>query len=159
MAEIQTTPISGREDVTDASPQLRALIAFYAAFNDHDADGLRRIWADGDDVVMDNPVGGITRGKEAIMDLYRHIGASSARVYVEFGDYTLHEAGEMLYAVGRERGSFFLEGQHQTDLVIRTTRVFRLIGGEWKLVHHHGSIDDPDLLDRYLLATNVTPGS
>lgn len=35
------------------------------------------------------------------------------------------------------------------DLAIRTSRIFQKSGEEWKLVHHHGSIEDPVLLDRY----------
>ena len=34
-------------------------------------------------------------------------------------------------------------------LAIRTSRIFRLMDGRWQQVHHHGSIDDPDLLSRY----------
>jgi hypothetical protein len=28
-------------------------------------------------------------------------------------------------------------------------RAFRRAGGRWRQVHHHGSIDDPDLLGAY----------
>ncbi len=27
--------------------------------------------------------------------------------------------------------------------------IFRMIDGRWQQVHHHGSIEDPDLLDKY----------
>lgn len=62
-------------------------------------------WADTDDVVMDNPVGGITRGWEEIRTVYERIFSGRPRVRVEFYDYTVHEAGEVGYAVGRERGA------------------------------------------------------
>jgi len=32
---------------------------------------------------------------------------------------------------------------------IRTTRVFRYDGERWRQTHHHGSIDDPQLLAAY----------
>jgi hypothetical protein len=35
------------------------------------------------------------------------------------------------------------------DPAMRTNRIFRLMDGCWQQVHHHGSIDDPDLLSRY----------
>ena len=54
----------------------------------------------------------------------------------------------MFYAVGRERGEFLL-GETAINLAIRTTRIYKLIDGRWRQVHHHGSIDDPELLAQY----------
>jgi len=50
--------------------------------------------------------------------------------------------------VGRERGRFEAAGG-TLDLAIRTTRIFRWVDGRWRQVHHHGSMDDPALLERY----------
>lgn len=86
---------------------------------------------------------------EEIKAVYGRIFNSPAKVYVEFYDYTVHEAGEIFYAVGRERGKFSI-GETAINLAIRTTRIYRLIDGKWRQVHHHGSIDDPELLARYL---------
>lgn len=58
------------------------------------------------------------------------------------------EAPEIFYAVGRERGEF-RRGDTVLKLAIRTTRLFRLLAGHWRQVHHHGSFDDPELLARY----------
>jgi len=54
----------------------------------------------------------------------------------------------MFYAVGRERGSFS-KGEVAIALAIRTSRIFRLTEKGWRQVHHHGSIEDPRLLDAY----------
>ena len=54
-------------------------------------------------------------------------------------------------AVGRERGTLQAAGR-SLELKIRTTRVFRFVGGRWRQVHHHGSIDDATLLARYQAA-------
>lgn len=35
------------------------------------------------------------------------------------------------------------------EMAIRTSRVFRRISGEWRQVHHHGSVDDAELLAAY----------
>ena len=48
----------------------------------------------------------------------------------------------------RERGYLERDGR-RLDLAIRTSRVFRKLDGRWQQVHHHGSIEDPLLLDRY----------
>jgi hypothetical protein len=36
--------------------------------------------------------------------------------------------------------------------MIRTSRWFKLADGRWRQLHHHGSIEDADLLARYQLA-------
>ena len=54
----------------------------------------------------------------------------------------------MFFVVGRERGEFCL-GETRVELAIRTSRIYQLIDGAWKQVHHHGSIDNPDLLAEY----------
>ena len=97
---------------------------------------------------MDNPLGGIKRGWKEIRPVYERIFNGLAEVYVEYYDYTIHETAEMFYAVGRERGYFHLEGD-EVKLAIRTSRVFQKIAGKWRQVHHHGSIDEPNLLERY----------
>jgi ketosteroid isomerase-like protein len=141
-------PITGDENLETLSGLSRALAEFYAAFNGRDLKRMEQSWANTDDVVMDNPVGGITRGWEEIRAVYERIFGGRSRVRVEFHDYTLHEAGEMGYAVGRERGEL-RRGDEVLRLAIRTTRLFRRIEGRWRQVHHHGSMDDPRLLAQY----------
>ncbi len=108
-------------------------------------------WAQSDDIAMDNPLGGIKRGWTEIQPVYERIFNGSAEVYVEYFDYTIHETDGMFYAVGRERGYFRLSGEEIT-LAIRTSRIFKRLNGRWKQVHHHGSIEDPQLLAKYQAA-------
>jgi hypothetical protein len=42
-------------------------------------------------------------------------------------------------------------------MAIRTSRFFRLVDGQWRQQHHHGSIDDPALLAAYQAAVGVAP--
>ncbi len=144
-------PVTGREERKGLPASLRALSEFYDAFNSRDLVKMSDNWAQTGDVAMDNPLGGIKRGWEEIKAVYERIFSGPARVYVEFYDYTIHEAGEMFYAVGRERGEFRV-GDTVIPLAIRTTRIFRLLDGRWQQVHHHGSIEDPSLLGRYQAA-------
>ena len=97
---------------------------------------------------MDNPLGGIMRGWPEIRGVYKRLFSGPARVRVEFLDYTLHVLDRVFFAVGRERGQL-KAGNDVLELDIRTTRVFRFTGGRWRQVHHHGSIDQPDLLATY----------
>jgi len=41
-----------------------------------------------------------------------------------------------------------LNGEEIT-LAIRTSRIFEKVDGLWKQVHHHGSIEDAELLSKY----------
>jgi ketosteroid isomerase-like protein len=144
----ERNPITGQEDKKTLRAPLRALAEFYDAFNSRDMEKMSKNWAQTDETAMDNPVGGIKRGWEEIRAVYERIFNSPAEVHVEFYDYTIHETGEMFYAVGRERGEFRV-GEIVVNLAIRTSRIYKLVDGQWRQVHHHGSIDDPDLLARY----------
>ena len=141
-------PITGQEDQGDSSSPFHALVQFYRAFNTRNIVDMAESWAQSDEIAMDNPLGGIKRGWADIRQVYERLFNGLASVYVEFYDYTIHEAGEMFYAVGRERGYFRLGGS-EIKLAIRTSRVFRKMKGRWRQVHHHGSIDDLQLLERY----------
>ena len=88
------------------------------------------------------------RGWEEIKSVYERIFTGNAKVYVEFYDYTIHQNDEMFFVVGRERGEFRI-GETVIDLSIRTSWIFQLLDGEWRQVHHHGSIEAPELLARY----------
>jgi ketosteroid isomerase-like protein len=140
--------ITGGEGQGDLRQPYQALVQFYAAFNGRDLRTMAANWDNSSAAVLDNPLGGIKRGWDEFSAVYLKIFNSPAKVRVEFFDYTIHEAGDLFYAVGRERGEFAL-GDERLALAIRTTRVFRRVNGIWNQVHHHGSIDDPQLLERY----------
>ena len=48
----------------------------------------------------------------------------------------------------RERGTY-RDGEAVKNLNTRTSRIFRLIDGCWRQMHHHGSIEDAKLLGDY----------
>ncbi|MEJ2689574.1 MAG: nuclear transport factor 2 family protein [Deltaproteobacteria bacterium] len=141
-------PITGKEDQGDLSQPFQALAQFYHAFNTGDLEEMSRNWEQSDNIAMDNPLGGIKRGWAEVADVYKRIFDGPAEVYVEYYDFTIHEHGEVFYAVGRERG-FFRLGDRRIDLVIRTSRIFRRVGKCWRQIHHHGSIVDAGLLAAY----------
>jgi len=146
--KVEQVPVTGREEKEQLSPQMRALSEFYQALNSRDMELMARNWAQTDDAVMDNPVGGIKRGWGEIRTVYERIFSSTGQYWFEFYDYSCHEAGVTFYVVGRERGDYRV-GNAALTMAIRTTRVFRKMDGEWRQVHHHGSIDDPNLLAAY----------
>jgi hypothetical protein len=80
--------------------------------------------------------------------MYGAVFKSLADVHIEFWDYTIHRAGDVFWAVGRERGTY-RDGNDLKTLSIRTSRIFQLINGRWRQMHHHGSIEDAKLLADY----------
>jgi hypothetical protein len=155
MQTIQT-PITGKEPRTDQSLPYTALVQFYFAFNNQDLEAMQLNWHQSDESVMDNPLGGIKRGWQEIRPVYEQIFQGLAKVYVEFYDYSIRGDSAIFYAIGRERG-YFAQGEIKLDLAIRTTRIYRRIGQVWQQVHHHGSIEDPGLLERYQAAVGSKP--
>ena len=151
MLETMTWPVTGHEQAIDPREPLGALAEFYHAFNGRDLELMEQNWDGSTEASMDNPLGGIRRGWADIREVYERVFRGTARVTVEFYDYTIHRFGETFLAVGRERGTLERAGE-SLGLEIRTSRWFRLVDGRWRQLHHHGSIDDADLLARYQAA-------
>ncbi|WP_103336094.1 YybH family protein [Amycolatopsis sp. CA-126428] len=129
---------------------LAALESFYYAFNQRDLDALRRVWTTDPLAQLNNPLGGILRGGEAITALYGRVFHGPARVTVEFGDIVEYSGEGHAVFAGRETGEYRVT--ETVPLSIRTTRIFAYGNGRWVQVHHHGSIDDAEALAAYQAA-------
>lgn len=141
-------PVTGHETENQNDPATAALVQFYRAFNGADLDLMAQNWLAGDEAAMSNPLGGIKRGWAEIRSVYERIFTGPAEVYVEFYGYTIFH-GEMFFqAIGRERGRF-VTATEAIDLDIRTSRIYVRNEGKFRQLHHHGSIEQPELLARY----------
>ena len=147
MKTIQTA-ITGNERFEDLTNPTQALAQFYSAFNNQNFELMSQNWLQNEEIAMDNPLGGIKRGWDEIKSIYSRIFNSKVKVYVEFYDYTIVDLDGGFCAIGREQGYVQIDGQ-KLDLAIRTSRIYKLIDGIYKQVHHHGSIETPDLLREY----------
>lgn len=138
-------------ETTDPSAEgaRAALETFYHALNHRDANVLREDWADHPLAQLDNPLGGILRGGEAIAGLYGKIFDGHVRVEVTFGDIVEYAGEGHAVFTGQETGTYTAAGGAPVPLRIRTTRYFRYEDGCWRQFHHHGSIDDPAALAAY----------
>jgi len=136
-----------------------AVECFYHAFNQRSREMLRAVWAPDALASLNNPLGGIVRGIEAIDALYARIFDGPARVWVELQDIVEYASADTVIFAGRERGQFSRDGV-VVPLAIRTTRVFQYLGPSvgWRQVHHHGSIDDADALATYQRAVTAVSG-
>jgi len=132
----------------------RALVeSFYYAFNQRDMEVFAQVWANHELIQLNNPLGGILRGYDPISKLYRNIFSGHAKVWVELDDIVEFQGDAMVVFAGRETGEFTKDGK-TILLSIRTSRIVQWLGADfgWKQVHHHGSIDDSQLLGNYQLA-------
>jgi ketosteroid isomerase-like protein len=97
--KVEQIPVTGKEEKSHLSAPMIALSEFYEALNSRDMRKMAKNWAQTDDAVMDNPVGGIKRGWEEIRAVYERIFNSPGQYWFEFYDYSYHEAGEAFYVV------------------------------------------------------------
>jgi len=140
--------IDGNEPKAGDGGPLDALIEFYRSFNGKDLAGLESVWLAGRDPSMDNPIGGIRRGWSSIAEGYTKLFNGQAEVNVTFHDFTSQGGQDWHLFAGRERGECKTP-EERMDLAIRTSRWFVRKEGVWRLLHHHGSIDDPVMLSEY----------
>jgi hypothetical protein len=146
--QITEQAITGDEVSTSEVAPYAALVNFYRAFNKRNFALMQDNWLQNEEASMANPLGGIKRGWNEIKSVYEKIFLGEAKVYVEFYNYSIHVAEGMFVAVGRERGSLTIQDE-TVDLAIRTSRTYRMENGQWKQLHHHGSMDNAALLAQY----------
>jgi hypothetical protein len=129
---------------------LACLGTFYYSFNNKDIDTFKKVWYNNDLIQLNNPLGGIVRGIKPIVEVYERIFNSQARVWVKFTDIIYYATEEMIVFAGTEIGEFSTHNE-TIPLKIRTSRIFGYLDNEksWFQLHHHGSIDNPDLLHKY----------
>lgn len=97
---------------------------------------------------MDNPIGGIRRGWDQIVDGYSKLFKGQAKVRVTSHDFTSQGADDWHLFVGREQG-VCRTARKTIDVAFRTTRWFVRRDGGWRQLHHHGSVEDPKMLADY----------
>ncbi|MCK4833123.1 MAG: nuclear transport factor 2 family protein [Gammaproteobacteria bacterium] len=148
---IYNEAITGKRNLFQKGSPQSALQDFYQAFNARDLQKVSANWLQTEEASMSNPLGGVRRGWDEIAAVYQRLFAGEATVYVEFYDYSIHQSAQFFCAVGRERGYFEI-AQQQLELAIRTSRIYHKQDGLWRQLHHHGSIEQPDLLKSYQTA-------
>jgi hypothetical protein len=140
--------ITGNErQAGDGSP-LDAIKGFYRAFNVRDMNALATSWLDDERASMDNPIGGIRLGWNAIREGYSILFEGKAEVKVAFEAHSSQGGKDWHLFVGRERG-FCRTPEANLELRIRTSRLFVRVDENWRQLHHHGSIEEPALLAEY----------
>jgi SnoaL-like domain len=132
-----------------ADGALAALETFYFSFNNRDLDVLAQVWTKDRLAQLNNPLGGILRGGDAITALYDRVFHGPALVTVTFDDVVEYADDTHVLFAGRETGEYTVADGRVVPLSIRTSRYFRYEGDRWCQFHHHGSIDDAGALAAY----------
>jgi hypothetical protein len=83
----------------------------------------------------------------AISEGYLKLFGGPAIVQVTFHDFTSQGGGDWRLFVGREKGTC-ITPDVKMDVRFRTPRWFTRRGDVWRQLHHHGSIEEPDCLQR-----------
>jgi ketosteroid isomerase-like protein len=126
-----------------------ALETFYFALNNRDPDALAAVWSQHPLAQLNNPLGGMLRGGDAITALYRRIFTGPVRLTVELGDIVEYLGEDHALFAGRETGAYRVKDGKPVAVTFRTSRYFRYDDGRWRQFHHHGSMDEPQALDAY----------
>jgi ketosteroid isomerase-like protein len=143
----ETTPeqpaIPGQRPLGDPHEPVQALVRFYRAFNERDLRLMEESWDHSPDVVAMSPRVGMARGWSTLRAGYERMFHGEDRIETEFYDYTIHLAGDLFFALGRERGHMY-SGGRALEVTGQATNIFRRgTDGSWKLIHHHVSPNGP----------------
>ena len=135
---------SGGEHTTEAEKGLRAANdQFYAALNSMftgDLAPMNAIWAHQDEVTDMGPFGGRLTGWKMVGEEFKKEAAMKIGGHVSCKDLVVQVGSDMGYTVCIEQGENMSTDGKPVLVSHRATNIFRLINGQWKMVHHHTDI-------------------
>jgi ketosteroid isomerase-like protein len=108
------------------------------ALHDGDSGPRREIWSDEEPVTVLGAWKSAT-GRAEVEDLFSMLEQSfSGCASYRFDVVAAEVGGDMAYTVGYEHTQAVVNGEPRT-YTLRATQIYRREGGEWKVVHRHGS--------------------
>ncbi len=132
---------AGGEHSTEAEKGLRAANdQFYAALNamfTGDLAPMNAIWAHQEEITDMGPFGGRLTGWTQVGEEFKREAAMKIGGHVGYKDLVVQVGGDMGYTVCIEQGENMSTDGKPVMVSHRATNVFRLINGQWKMVHHH----------------------
>ena len=125
---------------------------FYAALNgvfNGDATGMNDIWLHSATVTAMRPNGGREVGWEELWAVWQRMAEIFEGGHIELSDQLIRVDGDFAYEVGLEHGQFS-PGGTRMNTEHRVTNIYRRVGDDWKIIHHHTDIsaDFADALSR-----------
>jgi ketosteroid isomerase-like protein len=108
------------------------------ALHDGDAGPRREIWSREEPVTVLGALKNAT-GRTELDDLFAALEQTfSGCASFRFDVVAAEVSGDMAYTVGFEHTQAVVNGEPRT-YTLRATQIYRREGGEWKVVHRHGS--------------------
>jgi hypothetical protein len=86
---------------------------------------LAQVWALDPNVELDNPLGGVVRGSDAIVVLYARVFETPIRLSVELHDVIEFSGADHVVFAGRELATHTQSGRRFDPVAIRTSRYSR----------------------------------
>jgi ketosteroid isomerase-like protein len=108
------------------------------ALHDGDVAPRREIWSHEEPVTVLGAWKSAT-GRAELEELFSTLEQSFSRCHsFRFELVAAEVSGDMAYTVGYEHTQAVVNGEPRT-YTLRATQIYRRKGGEWKVVHRHGS--------------------
>jgi ketosteroid isomerase-like protein len=99
----------------------------------------KKLFSRRDDVTLANPFGPPVRGWNQVEKVMEHAAAQLREGEpIRFEQISEYESADLAYTVWIERSRMKVGGADElAATALRVTTIFRLEGGEWRIVHRH----------------------
>jgi ketosteroid isomerase-like protein len=111
---------------------------FYRAFESCDLAEMDQVWAHGDHVRCVHPGWGLLDGWEAVRHSWEAIFKDSREMRFSLTDVHAQVDGNLAWVTCTENILSQVRGNIAVTAIL-ATNIFERRGGEWLMVHHHGS--------------------
>ncbi len=135
----------------DALSRLRAALADVA---NGDVAAIKALYAQSEEATSFYGWGGYEKGWQAVSERWDWAGRQFKGGTVSYATLTKVVTGELAYATDIESFEVQMDGMDApTRWSNRVTHIFRLLEGEWRLIHRHAN----RLEDRFAPSTRLSP--
>jgi ketosteroid isomerase-like protein len=112
--------------------------AFYDAFESLDIARMDRLWAHQDYVTCIHPGWSLRVGWPAVRDSWVLIFNNTFSMSFELTELQVQVAGDLAWVICTENITSRQDDEARVSRVL-ATNLYERMGGEWKMIHHHGS--------------------
>lgn len=117
---------------------LAANDAFYRAFEKKDIDKMTALWSQGINTACIHPGRSALRGSDKIRKSWEAIFQNTAYLEIDTEIITTEISGDLAYVLLIEKVLQVTPGRKMKAQSM-ATNIFERMGGNWYLIHHHGS--------------------
>lgn len=140
MGAILLTTLTGPSIDTDEEAVRNAAAKFYSALNivfTGDVEPMKAVWSHADDITYMGPMGGLEVGWSAVLSVWEDQASLKLGGEVVATDMRIMVGRDLAITQNYEEGENAGPSGEVLPVSIRATNIFRLEGGEWKMIGHH----------------------